>query len=238
MNNCYGQEPHDPIVQLPGVEDVYYVHGDHYYMPIMKMNRNMVIIKEGSDLSLINPIKLTTEGEEELLKLGTIKRIIRLGFWHGSDDEYYKKTFNVPLWAPGASTVYPDIEIDVKFTEDDELFPGSKTVIFDKDLKLGAEAVFTYKGVLFTCDCIQYHSSYTRCNLMGKMMLPMLGLKGLVIANPWMEATQLPEGKSVKPDFERIMELDFDQFISAHGHCYERGAKDAVRAAIDTQFQS
>ena len=45
--------PHDPIT--PIFHNVYLVHGSIRIGPGMRMNRNMVIVKSGDELTLIQP---------------------------------------------------------------------------------------------------------------------------------------------------------------------------------------
>ena len=55
------------------------------------------------------------------------------------------------------------------------------------------------------------------------------------MARPW---TSREDGgvASLKADFDRIMQLEFDSLISAHGSVIESGAKAAVARAISKAF--
>jgi hypothetical protein len=69
------------------------------------------------------------------------------------------------------------------------------------------------------------------------MAMPALGFRGCCIGKPWLNQVTTPgEGKSLKPDFDRIAQLDFDTLISAHGCVLECGAKEAVTQAIQKMF--
>ncbi len=46
------------------------------------------------------------------------------------------------------------------------------------------------------------------------------------------------EGGSLRPDFERLLELDFDCLLTAHGTPLRTGAKQAVAQAVERAFQS
>ena len=45
-----------------------------------------------------------------------------------------------------------------------------------------------------------------------------------------------PEGGSLKPDFERLLTLDFDRLLSAHGSLLGAGAKESVAMAVRKAF--
>ena len=45
-----------------------------------------------------------------------------------------------------------------------------------------------------------------------------------------------PEGGSLKSEFERLLTLDFDRLLSAHGSLLTAGAKDSVAMAVRKAF--
>ncbi len=79
--------PHDPIEEI--ATDLFMVRGSIRMNALMRITRNMAIIRHQGELSLVNPIRLDEEGERQLVALGDIKRILRLGPMHGLDDPYY-----------------------------------------------------------------------------------------------------------------------------------------------------
>ena len=54
-------QPHDPI--RPLTDRVYVVRGAMRMNAVLRISRNMVIIRYGDELTLANPIRLTAEGE-------------------------------------------------------------------------------------------------------------------------------------------------------------------------------
>ena len=89
--------PHESIEQI--FPDVFLVHGSARVGPAMRMNRNMVIIRNGVELSLINPVRLDASSEAELHRLGKITNVIRLGYYHGVDDRYYVDRYGAEFGA-------------------------------------------------------------------------------------------------------------------------------------------
>ena len=47
-----------------------------------------------------------------------------------------------------------------------------------------------------------------------------------------------PKGRSLHEDFQRILELDFDALIAAHGNLKRSGAKQAVREVVEKIFKT
>ena len=67
------------------------------------MNRNMVILRNGRELSLINAVRLFPAEEARLQKLGKVKHVIRLGYYHGVDDRYYVDSYGAEFWCQAGS---------------------------------------------------------------------------------------------------------------------------------------
>jgi len=83
---------------------------------LTRVHRNMVVLRHDDvaghrrELTLINPIRLDKDGEELLLKLGHVTRIIRLAPRQGGeDDAYYLKRFRgVQRFAPKQPSSRPE----------------------------------------------------------------------------------------------------------------------------------
>ena len=63
-------------------------------------------------------------------------------------------------------------------------------------------------------------------------MRPMGFFTPCVIGPVWLKAVT-PEGGSLRPDFERILALDFDNLVSGHGTPKLGGAKEALRHNVE-----
>ena len=70
-------------------EDIFMLRGSIKMNPLVRITRNMGIIRNGDELSLINPVRVNAKVEAQIAKLGQIKHVIRLGCFHGVDDPYY-----------------------------------------------------------------------------------------------------------------------------------------------------
>ena len=195
--------PHDPIEEIAA--DVFMVSGSIRVNPVIRITRNMAVIRHAGELTLIDPIRLDDAGERALKDLGTVKRIIRLGFFHGVDDPYYVDNFNAELWSQAGGTTYTVPAITNELTADTELpFPAAELFCF-KGLKQPEAALLLNKegGILFTCDAIQHYGNYGRSNLPARIMMPLIGFPKTTLIGPlWLKALT-PEGGSLKSEFEK-----------------------------------
>ena len=83
--------PHGNIEEI--VEDIFVLRGSIKMNPLLRITRNMGIIRNGDELTLINPVRVNTKVEAQLTALGKIKHVMRLGAFHGVDDPYYVEKF-------------------------------------------------------------------------------------------------------------------------------------------------
>ena len=79
--------PHERIEEI--FPDIFLVHGSARVGPATRLNRNMAIVRSNDELSLINPVRLSAPAESQFEKIGKVKRVLRIGYYHGVDDRYY-----------------------------------------------------------------------------------------------------------------------------------------------------
>lgn len=200
MSNYTPAWPHGPIQEV--FKDIFMVTGTNKTAHDgfdYQFSRNMIIVREGSDLSLINTVRLTEEGLKELEKLGQVKNIIRLGAFHGRDDQFYLDRYQASFWGP--KDVAEDLPLTAKlFKFDSEKFNEAALLIERHD------------SILVTCDSIQnwaftdqFFNDQTRIKFFkeGK-------IRSANIGDPWKHA--------VRPqNMHDLLKLDFKHLLSAHG---------------------
>jgi len=227
---------HGPIEEL--FPDLYMVQGTIRMGPGMHLHRNMVIIREGSDLTVVHAVRLDPESEATLDDLGTVKHVLRLGI-HGYDDAYYVDRYSAELWAPGKSRPYPEPAPHHILSEDGEL-PVTGSLFAYRETKAPECLLLlpSHGGVLLSCDSIQHWTDRAYCSLMLKAMMPLMGFKmGTLIGPPWRKMMTKKDG-SLEPDFRRVLELDFKHLLAAHGRLNRDTAKEDVTAAVNRVYGS
>lgn len=229
--------PHDPIEEIG--PDLFMVRGSVRMNRLIRITRNMAIIRHGEELCLVNPIRLREAEENKLRDLGRVRNIVRLGPFHGLDDPYYVDRFEAPLWAPGKSEAYPEPQIDHVLRPGGEL-PVSDAELFRFEGTVQPEAALLVrrgKHTLLTCDAIQHYGDYRHNNLLARCMLPFLGFPKTTVVGPIWLKVMTPQGASLEGEFRRLLELEFERLLSAHGSLLRGGARAAVSAAVDRAFR-
>lgn len=227
--------PHDQIKNLyPGV---FLLHGSIKMGPAMRMNRNMLILQSGSEVILINPVRMSEEGLAALDLLGVVSKIIRLGDFHGLDDEFYLNRYKCEFWAQGGQKTYgaprPTQEIN---TSTAGPIAGTDFFIFESAQYPEAALLIKEHKLLITTDSIQYYADWSYFSWFTKCVFRLLGFKmGLNIGGPWLRRVT-PKGKSLKGDFERLLAMDFDAIVAAHGALIKCGAKELLGDEVRDVF--
>jgi hypothetical protein len=227
---------HDPIEEIQ--TDVFMVRGCIKLNALMTITRNMAIIRHAGELTLVDPIRLSAAEEKRLEELGDVQRILRLGPMHGVDDSYYVERYGAELWAPGPSSAYPEPKPTLTFDASTELpFPDAE--FFCIQGLMQPEAALLVRrgaGLLITCDSIQNYGDYRYNNLLARLAMPFIGFPKTTIVGPMWVKMMTPEGGNLESEFRRLLELDFDQLLSAHGSLLETGAHEACERAVDKMF--
>ena len=227
--------PHEQLQTLyPGV---FLLHGSIKMGPGMRMNRNMVILQSGSELILINPVRMNEEGLAALDLLGKVSKIIRLGDFHGLDDEFYLNRYKCEFWAQQGQETYKSPS-PTKIINSSTAGPVSNSEFFIFETAIFPEAALLIKEhkLLITTDSIQYHSDCSYFTWFTKFAFKLLGFKiGLNIGGPWLKRVT-PKGETLKKDFEALLTLDFEAIIAAHGSLARSRAKELLKTEMSNVF--
>ncbi|WP_231701684.1 hypothetical protein [Halopseudomonas salegens] len=198
----------------------------------------MIILKDGDELSLINPVRMNDESISTLDKLGSVKRIVRLGDFHGLDDAFYIERYKCEFWAQDGQETYKSPQITNQIsTSVESPFPDSEFFIFESAKYPEAALLIKKQKLLITTDSVQYHSDWSYFTWFTKSAFKLLGFKtGINIGPPWLKRVTA-KGDSLKTDFKKLLELDFDSIVAAHGLPMRSGAKQALKQEVSRVFK-
>ncbi len=227
--------PHDPIT--PIFENVYLVHGSIRIGPGMHMNRNMVIVKNGDELTLINPVRLNDEALITLERLGSVRHVMRLGDFHGLDDRFYVDRYQAEFWCQSPPDTYK-LPIASHVISSAAIPPVPNAQFFVYEAAKFPEACLLLEDLklLITTDSIQYWADWSYTTFLTRCILRLMGFElTLLIGGPWLKRVT-PQGGSLVPDFERLLALDFEHVVGAHGQLLREAAKPMLKVAISKSF--
>lgn len=201
------------------LSNVFFVTGasisEHEGKVIQKSN-NMVIVRDGENLTLINTLRLNEEGLKAIEQLGNVNNVVRLGAFHDRNDVFYLDRYQAKLWAVRGMIHKNNRQTDFFIGETDRVpFPDASFFRFETTAQ--PEAIMHIArqgGILITCDSIknwteidEYFSEST-----GKEFLEQGLIKPVSIDKIWLGAM-----KPKNSDFVRLKKLRFWHLFSAHG---------------------
>lgn len=193
-----------------------------------RFSRNMVILREGDSLTLVNTMRLGEEGLRALDRLGSVRHIVKLGAFHGRDDAFYVDRYpDAQMWAPPGMPHGRGVETQRELLWESPT-KDSAAVVFESPGSVEALLVVAREGgIVLSCDALQnwngpdeYFDSRT-----AELMAPMLGR--MRFGPGW-----LNKGKPTKADFRTLADLEFRHLLPAHGRVLLDDAQSALRERL------
>ena len=223
--------PHEGL--QPIIDDVWFLKGSVDFKPLVRLQRNMVVLRHEGKLTLVNSIRLNEAGLAELQKLGTIAHVVKIG-GHGMDDAYYLDRYGATHWAiPG-----PAEKLGARVLAADDLpHPGLSLFLFElTNQPEGALLLDAEGGLLITCDSVQHWAPSDLMSLPAKLVTWGLGFQHPAQIGPPWRKLNTPDGGSLRPDFERLAALPFEHLIGGHGGLCRDEAKARLQETIHRVF--
>ena len=236
VENFHVVQPQEPLVEV--LPDLYLLRGSIKLAPGISINRNMVVIREGGELTLIGAVRMTPDNEGRLEELGRVTNLVRIST-HGVDDAYTKSRFGTRFWC------FSGTEAAYERPAPDEVFDESHGLPFlSADLHRfrginGSEVALIWRkndGVLITSDALQHYGDWRFFNAPSRLIHPLMGFsRGMIVGPVWHR--MLTEDESVlRRSFESLLDGDFKHMMGLHGTLCRDVAKDRIRAAIVREF--
>ena len=209
----------------------------------MRFSRNMTIIKQGNELTLINSVRLNDEGLKKLDELGVVKHVIRLAGFHGMDDPFYKDRYAATIWSVDAPYVAGFDQIndiskryftpDHILSDDTELPIDNAKLLYIKSSNPKEALLFLQRnsGIIVSGDCLQNWAKADHYfSFFAAIMMKLMGfIKPYNIGPGWL--------KYAKPDvneLKQLLNIQYDHVLPAHGKSVIGAAKSFYQPKIDS----
>lgn len=225
--------PHRKILEV--FQDIFFVMGTNmttHEGVELQHSRNMIIVRHNEELSLINTVRLTEDGLKELDTLGTVKNIVRIGAFHGRDDAFYLDHYpQSKLWALNGMTHDHARATDTALTTEGPMpFPDCSFYIFETSrYPEGILHIAREGGILITCDSIknwvdadEFFSETTAADYRSQGFFGKASLSSI-----WLNACGV-----TKKDFDRLLPIQFQHLLSAHGEPLLDKAEEALSHSL------
>lgn len=238
--------PHGKIQKL--FENIWFIQGQVKMPMILPLNisKTMTIIKNPNtnELTLINAMALDENGLREISSLGDIKNTLRVGGFHGKDDNFYKEKFNTKVYAlkgHAYSRKFDKVPINPKdgyLIPDVLLDENSDLPILNASLKIfktshPIEAILHIHqdgGILVSADSLHNTPHPDEFfNLTAKLIMKKMGFfKAYNVGPGWFKFA-----RPSKDEVRSILDLEFNHVLPGHGQAVIGNAKEKYRIVID-----
>lgn len=232
------QWPHGEIKEI--FSDIFFVTGTniiHYNGTDIQASRNMIIVRSGQELTLINTVRLDDNGLKVLDALGKVTHIVKIGPFHGRDDAFYLDRYeNSKLWALRGMQHGHGKTTDVELIPNGSMpFPGSTIFIFETTSQPeGIIHIAREGGILISCDSIKNwtHVDHYFSEETGKNFVKNGLIRPANIDSVWSH-----EMHPQVSDFDRLLTLfAFRHLLSAHGDPMLDTAHEQVATTVKYTF--
>ena len=209
--------PHGPIEEV--FPDVFFVTGtmkNEFFGSDWQFSRNMTIVRENGNLTILNSVRLNDEGLAQLDSLGKVVNVVRIGDMHGVDDPFYVDRYKAKFWALPGMSIQVGLHVDEELKEGGAL-PFSNASLFIFKTVQRPECIIRLDregGIMIACDSLQ---NWTEPNeffdeeTIGKMQ-GMNFFKPANLGPAWIHGSQ-PKAE----DFERLKQIPFRHALCGHG---------------------
>jgi len=221
-------------------ENVFFVQGSVMIAPNFQISRNMIIVREGHDLTLISSVRLSEEGLKALDKLGQVKHVIRLGAYHlgaqnGLDDAFYLDRYQAKYWLMEGMTSASDSAAHKVLKDNSELpFTGAIFISYpSSNMPEGLILLERNNGILISADSFQNWLADDYFSDNALVMMQKMGfIRPANIGPEWLRHCE-PD----KVDFDRILTQKFRHLIPSHGVPILQTAKQELQQTVSELFR-
>lgn len=227
--------PHGALVEvLPTLHFVQGTTRPTFMGQRWQFSRNMVVVREGAVLTLVNTVRLDEAGLKTLEALGDVTHVVKLGSFHGKDDAFYLDRYGARLWAMPGMTHESGRRTDEELAAGAMPFTGASLFSFETAaLPEGLLVLEREGGVVISCDSLQNWSAADAFfDEDSALRMAELGFLRRANVGPGWRL-----GSGVRADdFERLRRVPFAHLLPAHGEPLLGDAAGSFAATFAEQF--
>jgi len=226
--------PHGGIEEV--LPNIFFVTGTmtaEFFDAPWQFGRNMTIVREGDELTVINSVRLDDAGLKQLEALGKVTSVVRIGSLHGRDDAFYVDRYQPTYWSlrgapPNGVKVDEELRADALPLRDASLFSFEHTKLPETILRLDRDG-----GVMIACDALQNWAepdAFTDAATQAKMK----DMGFYTPANVGVAWRLMNEAKA--EDFARLKQVSFQHALCGHGAPLRATAQAGYHATFKRLF--
>lgn len=232
--------------------NVWTVRGSFAIIPyFLSLTSTMTIHKNENSgkLTLFNAFRCREDLETEILKLGPVGHVVKLGQFHGDADAYYCRApqFQSPkLWTLPAGSVAKGTKADGILSSNASALPIEGAKVYTLDGHPFPEGLMTipynagHGMLLVACDSLVHIPNPSIVSYPSRFLFWMMGFNmqsAQDVPKPvplWMKQTVGALGAPrVRKWYQDVIAMEWTHFIGAHGGPARNCNHDAVMTAVE-----
>lgn len=237
MTDYFEAMPHGLIEEV--FPDIFFVTGtmrNEFFGSMWQFSRNMTVVREGDQLTIINSVRLSEEGLAALESLGNVVNIVRIGDMHGVDDPFYLDRYDATFWALPKMRIQDGLKVDKELVVGGEL-PFSECSLFVFETTKRPECILRIEkegGIMIACDSLQNwlepDEFFTEETV--KTMKEMGFFAAANLGPAWLHECE-PQAE----DFAQLKKVQFKHALCGHGSPLQDSAMEAYHATFERIFE-
>lgn len=232
---------------------VWTLRGSFSLIPyVFSLTTTMTIYRNETnrELTIFNAFRCDDVLEKEILKLGKVAHVVKLGQFHGDADAYYARApqFRKPkLWTLPSGSVAENTEADEILSETNLPISGAK--LYNLQGHPFPEALITIPcangsgPLLIACDSLIHIPDLSVVSYMGRFIFYLMGLNLQSTQNVpkpaplWCKKTVEAVGaETARGWYQDIAAMNWSSFVGAHGPPGTNCDRDAMLEAAQQQI--
>ena len=230
-----------------GTPNVYTVQSCFPVMPfVMSLPCTMTIYRDSNgDVTLFNVFRVSEKIEDEILKIGPVKHIVKLGAFHGAADAYYLKApkfGNPKYWCLNGMRCADGLSKPSFLTTTSVPIDGAVLHTLPEPFPEACMIVPGVNGdsVLIVADTLVHATDTKGVPLIGKVVMNLFGLAtdGVPqVAPVWysLESDALPRNVLAQY-YEKLWSLEWNSVVTGHGRGVVNVDRDKVKVVVDRKL--
>lgn len=222
--------PHSDIKEV--LPNIFVVTGTMRIFGLFQYSRAMTILKDGEELALINPVRVSDTLLNDIQKMGKIKHLLKIGQLHNVDVAFYMDKFSPDLWVnkddPSIGSYKPKAYFDDH--EEVPILNCKVKTIDGSKIKESFLVSPANGGCLHSCDAFVNMGVDSNHNWLTARLSRFLPDPTYIGPN-WIKMAKPPE-----LSMKAVLNYDFENFVPAHGQPIIGGAKDKIDSYLTDYY--
>jgi len=209
---------------------------NEFFGSTWQFSRNMTVVREDDQLTIVNSVRLDDQGLAALEALGNVVNVVRIGDMHGVDDPFYVNRYGATFWSLPGMRIQDNLNVDKELIVGGEMPCGDCSLFVFKTTRRpeGILHLDREGGIMIACDSLQNWVEPDEY-FVDKTVETMREMGFFAPAN--LGLAWLHESEPQADDFVRLKKVPFRHALCGHGSPLRDTARENYHATFARMFE-